>query len=92
MEKRPMKRGIVNHLVSNDQLMNVVIDLAGTLANGPMNALGATKKLFYHSFQETLETQMAMESQFLAERAKSKERKEGISAFLEKREADYLKL
>lgn len=89
--KEAYEWGIVNHLVSNDQLMNVVIELAGTLANGPMNAFGATKKLFYHSFQETLETQMAMESEFLAERAKSKEGREGISAFLEKREADYLK-
>jgi 2-(1,2-epoxy-1,2-dihydrophenyl)acetyl-CoA isomerase len=32
-----------------------------------------------------------MESLFLAERASSNEGKEGISAFLEKREAVYLK-
>lgn len=83
--------GIVNHVVSQDQLMTVVLDLAEKLANGPMNAFGATKKLFYHSFQETLESQMSMESQFLAERASSVEGKEGISAFLEKREAVYLK-
>ena len=56
-----------------------------------MNAFGATKKLFYHSLQETLESQMSRESLLLAERANSVEGKEGISAFLEKREADYLK-
>lgn len=83
--------GIVNHVVSEDKLMEVVLDLAGNLANGPMNAFGATKKLFYHSLQETLESQMSKESLLLAERANSIEGKEGISAFLEKREADHLK-
>lgn len=72
--------------------MKVVIDLAEMLAKGPMNAFGSSKKLFYHAFQETLETQMAMESEYLAERANSKEGREGIAAFIEKREAVYFKL
>ena len=85
------KWGIVNQIVPKDKLMEVVLESAGKLAKGPMNSFGATKKLLYHSFQETLESQMSMESQFISERANSMEGKEGISAFLEKREADYLK-
>lgn len=83
--------GIVNQVVSEDELMTVVKDLAEKLASGPMNAFGATKKLFYHSDQESLESQMAMETEYIAQRASSEEGKEGISAFLEKREANYVK-
>lgn len=42
-----------------------------------MNAYGSTKKLFYHSLQETLELQMSMETEIIAERASSKEGQEG---------------
>lgn len=81
--------GIINRVVSGNKLLDVVLELAETLAKGPMNAFGETKKLFYHSLHETLESQMSKESLMLAERAGSKEGKEGISAFLEKREADF---
>lgn len=82
--------GIVNWVVSEDKLLETVVELAESLANGPMNAFGATKKLFLNSLQETLESQMSNESLLLAERASSQEGKEGISAFLEKREANFL--
>ncbi|MDZ5472915.1 enoyl-CoA hydratase-related protein [Bacillus sp. 31A1R] len=84
--------GIVNHVVADDELMNVVLELAKNLANGPVGAFGATKKLMYHSLQETLESQMSLESEFLAQRASCAEGNEGISAFLEKREADFINL
>jgi 2-(1,2-epoxy-1,2-dihydrophenyl)acetyl-CoA isomerase len=84
--------GIVNHVVADENLMSVVYKLASNLAEGPVEAFGATKKLVYHSVQETLESQMGLEALSLAERASSKEGKEGINSFLEKREADYLSL
>ncbi len=87
--KEALEWGIVNQVVSENELMSVVLELGENLANGPMEAYGATKKLFYHSLQETLESQMGLESQLLAERANSTEGKEGISAFLEKRKANY---
>lgn len=83
--------GLINDVLPSEKLKPFVLDLATKLANGPMNAFGVTKKLFLHSMQETLESQMGMESLMIAERAGSTEGKEGIAAFLEKREADYLK-
>lgn len=83
--------GIVNQVVPDDQLSEVVLGVAESLAKGPMNAYSETKKLFYHSLQETLESQMSKEALLLASRASSEEGKEGIAAFLEKREADFLK-
>ena len=82
--------GVVNQVVSDEELLEVVLGVAESLAKGPMNAYGETKKLFYHSLQETLESQMSKESLLVASRASSKEGKEGISAFLEKREANFL--
>ncbi|MBM4763134.1 enoyl-CoA hydratase/isomerase family protein [Bacillus sp. B15-48] len=89
--KEACEWGIINHVSSEEKLREEVLTLAETLANGPMNAYGETKTLFYHSLQETLESQLSKESLLLAERASSKEGKEGISAFLEKRKADFFK-
>jgi len=89
--KEAKEWGIVNDVFSNKKLMPFVLDLATKLANGPISAFGVTKKLLYHSLQETLESQMSLESLMIAERASSNEGKEGISAFLEKREAAYIK-
>lgn len=83
--------GIVNDVLPTDNLMPFVLGLAEKLANGPMNAFGATKKLVYQAHQESLESQMTLESLSIAERASSNEGKEGISAFLEKRPADFTK-
>ncbi|RKQ30373.1 enoyl-CoA hydratase/isomerase family protein [Oceanobacillus halophilus] len=82
--------GIINDVYPADRLLEEVLHVAETLASGPMNAFGLTKKLFYQSLQDTLESQMQKESISLAERANSSEGKEGISAFLEKRDADFL--
>lgn len=89
--KEAKEWGLVNDVLPSEKLKPFVIDLATQLANGPMNAFGVTKKLLLHSLQETLESQMGMESLMIAERASSSEGKEGISAFIEKREADYVK-
>ncbi|MCQ6282274.1 enoyl-CoA hydratase/isomerase family protein [Bacillus sp. EB600] len=86
-----MEWGIINHVIQQDQLMDTVLSLSETLATGPTDAYGATKKLFYHSLQETLESQMSMEALQLAERASSEEGKEGISSFIEKRKANFLR-
>lgn len=82
--------GIVNDVIADGELMSVVMELTETLANGPMHAFGATKKLLSHSIHETLESQLALESEMLGERASSAEGQEGIAAFIEKREANYL--
>lgn len=83
--------GIINQVVPEDQLFEAVFDLAKSLANGPMKAYGETKNLFYNSLEGSLESQLIKESLLIAERTSSQEGREGISAFLEKREADFLK-
>ena len=83
--------GIVNDVLPQEELLPFVLELAKKMAKGPIEAYGETKQLIYHSFQESLETQMALESNALAVRATSAEGQEGVRAFIEKRKPDYLK-
>lgn len=82
--------GLVNEVVPKEALFDVVNELAERLAKGPINAYAATKKLLAHSIHETYESQLALEAEVLSERVKSAEAQEGIAAFLEKREANFL--
>ena len=88
--KEASEWGIVTRVVPDVAFYSEVERLANQLVKGPVGAYGKAKQLIYGSFNETLESQMARESQFISEQAESAEGKEGISAFIEKREANYL--
>ena len=60
--------------------------LAKRLANGPTKAFGQVKKLLNTSFQESLEPQMELEAQGITAMTNLADGKEGIQAFLEKRQ------
>lgn len=84
--------GIATKVVSDEQLEEELNELAKQLCEGPVHAYGAAKSLLYKSYDQTLESQMALESASIAERANSAEGKEGISAFLEKRKAGFMNI
>lgn len=86
-----MEWGIVSKVVADDALTEEVSALASQLAAGPVGAYGEAKQLMYGSYDETLESQMAKESALISKRAATDEGKEGVSAFIEKREANFLK-
>lgn len=81
--------GIVTRVVPDAELLQQAHDLATQLAAGPTKALGASKRLLYSGWTETLETQMEHESQAIASMARTGDAKEGIAAFLEKRAAKF---
>ena len=80
---------IVTQVVPDTELLERAQALAAQLASGPTNALGATKRLLHNSMNETLETQMQYESQAIVDMAGAADSKEGITAFLEKRTANF---
>jgi 2-(1,2-epoxy-1,2-dihydrophenyl)acetyl-CoA isomerase len=59
--------------------------LAQQLANGATQAIGTVKKQLLATFDNSPETQMAMEGKAIAHLASCKDGQEGIHAFLEKR-------
>src|SRR5438067_11244005 len=83
--REAMDWGIVNKVVPDAQLQAEADALARQLASGATHALGAAKRLLHHSSSESLETQMELEAQAIAEQARGAHAREGIAAFIAKR-------
>ena len=81
--------GIVARVVPDADLAAEASALATQLAAGPTRAYGAAKRLLRGGWNETLETQMELESQALARLSGSPDAGEGIAAFLEKRPPEF---
>ncbi len=84
-----MEWGLVTRVVPDEDLSEEATALASQLAAGATKALGAAKRLLQSGWTETLETQMEHETQTIAEMARTADAREGISAFLEKRQAEF---
>ena len=80
--------GLVNEVVSDEQLLSRALETAEKLAQGANGAFGATKRLIAHSIG-ALESQMVLESETIARHAVGPEGREGVSAFLEKRKPRF---
>jgi 2-(1,2-epoxy-1,2-dihydrophenyl)acetyl-CoA isomerase len=81
--------GIVTRVVADDDLLEEAHSLASQLASGATKALGASKWLLRSGCTEPLETHMERETQAIAEMARTTDGREGIAAFLEKRDAGF---
>jgi 2-(1,2-epoxy-1,2-dihydrophenyl)acetyl-CoA isomerase len=81
--------GIISRVVADDQLQSEAYKLASQFANGPTRAFGTTKKLLLETFNNGLETQMTAEGHGIASMTTTRDGKEGISAFIEKRAPEY---
>jgi 2-(1,2-epoxy-1,2-dihydrophenyl)acetyl-CoA isomerase len=80
--------GLVNEVVSDEQLAARALEIAEQLARGASSAFGATKRLLAHSLG-AFESHMVLESETIAAHAVSAEGAEGIEAFLDKREPRF---
>ena len=87
--REAMDWGIVNKVVPDAQLQAEADALAKQLAAGATQALGAAKRLLHHSFSESLETQMELEAQAIADQARGAHAREGIAAFIAKRPPNF---
>ncbi len=81
--------GIVTRVMTDDDLLGEADSLASQLASGATKALGASKRLLHSGCTETLETQMEHETQAIAAMVRTTDGREGIAAFLEKRDAEF---
>ncbi len=81
--------GLVNFVVPRDALETECDKLVSRLANGPTHVYGMGKKLMYRSLENEFEAQLQMEAECFADCAKRADYREGVSAFLEKRKADF---
>lgn len=77
--------GLVNRVVPAEGLAEAARSWAEELASGPADALGEAKRLMRLGAAGALEVQMDLEARAMAEAARSRDAREGIAAFLEKR-------
>ena len=80
-----LEYGIVSQVVSPDDLMDTVGDLAGKIAAGPPIAIRLAKRAMYKSLDSDLRGALEFETYAQNICAQTKDSKEGISAFVEKR-------
>jgi 2-(1,2-epoxy-1,2-dihydrophenyl)acetyl-CoA isomerase len=81
--------GLVNRLYEdNDALMSGAMQLARQLADGP-KSLTLIRKAYWQTWHNAFEQQLDLEAQLQNEAGRSSDFKEGVSAFLEKRDARF---
>jgi 2-(1,2-epoxy-1,2-dihydrophenyl)acetyl-CoA isomerase len=81
--------GIVSEVVEADALPARAAELASFYAGLPTRAIGMTKRLFDHADTATLAEQLEYEAQLQAAATQTDDFREGVAAFLEKREARF---
>lgn len=81
--------GLVNEVADPASIDRLTEQWAEELAERPTEALGRMKALFNRSFDRSLERQLEEERRSIAKSVDSAEGREGIEAFLQKREADF---
>ena len=81
--------GMVYKVFDPETFQQQVFSLAHDMAQMPTKALGLTKQLLNASFNNTLEQQLALESNLQIQAANSNDYKEGVSAFVEKRKPNF---
>jgi enoyl-CoA hydratase/carnithine racemase len=89
--QRLYEMGLVNQVVSPEQLLQTASAAAQALAAKPAAALRACKELMLRPFQSEVERALREEVEVISERLDSPETREALSAFLEKRKPDFSK-
>jgi len=87
-----LELGLANRVVSAAQLRSEAKSLANRVAHQPIAVLGRVKQLMNESFDSSLAAQLERERQAIAVSANSKEGREGVDAFLQKRQPNFSSL
>lgn len=83
--------GLVNKVVADEALMEEAHAWAARLAAGPVKAMGLTKRAFNKAILPQLEAVLDYEAYIQDIAGKGSDHREGLTAFLEKREPNYAK-
>jgi 2-(1,2-epoxy-1,2-dihydrophenyl)acetyl-CoA isomerase len=82
--------GLVNKVVSAEDLLKATHDLAQKLARLPTAGIGLTKRLLYQSLNSDLEAQLEAEAKAQETAGLTADHREGVRAFFEKRAPQFL--
>lgn len=82
--------GLVNRLVPAEALNEQAWEWAAALAHGPVHAMGLAKRDFNRAILPNLEAMLDYEAQIQEIAGQGAEHREGLAAFIEKRQARYV--
>ena len=78
--------GLVNRVVPHEQLMEAALEMATKLAHGPTVSMALIKQLVYQGFHQTLPEHLTVATRAQNLARQTEDHKEGVRAFLEKRQ------
>jgi 2-(1,2-epoxy-1,2-dihydrophenyl)acetyl-CoA isomerase len=81
--------GLIWDVVDDAQLMPTATELAHRLANGPTQSLARIKEAMNRASQNDLSQQLDIERDFQRELGRTEDFREGVTAFLAKRKAEF---
>ncbi|MCL6554298.1 MAG: enoyl-CoA hydratase/isomerase family protein [Firmicutes bacterium] len=84
-----LRLGLVNRVVPHDELMAHTLALATRLAQGPTRAFGLTKRAFNYALTASLEATLEYEAHLQEIAGRTADHREGVAAFLEKRQPRF---
>jgi 2-(1,2-epoxy-1,2-dihydrophenyl)acetyl-CoA isomerase len=87
--EKALEWGLINRVYDEGALMEEAMKLARELANGPTVALALIRKLYWDSSDNSFEDQLDLEYQSQRIAGSTEDFKEGVTAFLEKRPAQF---
>ncbi len=85
-----LRIGLVNHVYEPEQLMDEAIKLAQAIIKNAKKAVEYCKSAINYGVQTDIETGMEIERQAFGLCFATKDQKEGMAAFLEKRKAEFV--
>lgn len=84
-----LRIGLVNQVVPDDQLAEETAKFARKLADLPTRAIGLTKRAINAAWRADLETQLDYEAMLQTTAGQTQDHREGVTAFLEKRQPTF---
>lgn len=87
--EQALEWGLINRLFDDQEtLMSGAMEIARKLANGP-RSIAMTRQLYWQSVHNSYEQQLDLEAKTQNEAGTTRDFKEGVAAFLEKRDAKF---
>jgi 2-(1,2-epoxy-1,2-dihydrophenyl)acetyl-CoA isomerase len=86
---KALEWGLVNRVVPDDALMDEANELAAKLAAGPTRSYASSKQALNRMLYPDLDGQLELEAELQHALARTRDFQEGVSAFVEKREAAF---
>jgi 2-(1,2-epoxy-1,2-dihydrophenyl)acetyl-CoA isomerase len=87
--KEAAEMGMINATVPDSELMSRAMAMADRLAQAPTAAIGRIKELLEASATSSFEEQLELERQAQIESGRTRDFREGVAAFIEKRSAKF---